>query len=140
MERNLDHWSARLPANLKEHVVWPVRVEAHHDDGVPASKWRGYDALGLLCYYRHSFSQWDAAFDDEDRPLTQLLREEHFECMAQPGRDLGAPRAAHRRGWQGGRRGAGQRLRGGRAAGHPAALSPWPHQKRIRFTAASRCT
>jgi hypothetical protein len=57
-----------------------VRTEAHHDDGVPASKWRGYDALGLLCWYRHRFSQWDAAFDDTDQPVIQLLREEHFEA------------------------------------------------------------
>lgn len=80
MEREISHWQSRLPANLHDHVVWPVRVEEHHDDGVPASKWRGYDALGLLCYYRHRFSQWDAALDDEDRPMIQLLREEHFEA------------------------------------------------------------
>lgn len=49
MERNRDFWQARLPINLHEHVVWPVRMEEHHDDSVPASKWRGYDVLGLLC-------------------------------------------------------------------------------------------
>jgi len=80
MEREPDHWQARLPDNLHEQVVWPVRFEAHHDDSVPASKWRGYDALGMLCYYRHRFSQWDAAFDDTDQPVIQLLREEHFEA------------------------------------------------------------
>ena len=61
-------------------MVWPVRTEAHHDAGVPASKWRGYDALGLLCWYRHRFSQWDAALDDDDCPMVTLLREEHFEA------------------------------------------------------------
>jgi hypothetical protein len=80
LERDTHHWQARLPANLHEHMVWPVRIEEHHDDDVPASKWRGYDALGMLCYYRHRFSQWDAAFDDEDQPMAQLLREEHFEA------------------------------------------------------------
>lgn len=80
MERDTDHWQARLPENLERHVVWPVRIESHHDDGVPASKWRGYDALGLLCYYRHRFSQWDAAFDDDDQPVARLLREEDFEA------------------------------------------------------------
>lgn len=44
MDRAIDHWAARLPAALLPHVVVPLRVEAHHDDGVPASKWRGYDA------------------------------------------------------------------------------------------------
>lgn len=80
MERLSDAWQARLPDNLHEHVVWPVRVEAHHDDSVPASKWRGYDALGLLCWYRHRFSQWDAAFDDSEEAEALLLREEEFEA------------------------------------------------------------
>jgi hypothetical protein len=87
MDRESDHWQARLPANLHAHVVWPVRTEAHHDDSVPASKWRGYDALGLLCWYRHRYSQWDAAFDDEDQPEARLLREEDFEAW----RSLGGP-------------------------------------------------
>lgn len=80
MERIANHWQAHLPDRLHEHVVWPVRFEAHHDDGVPASKHRGYDALGLLCWYRHHFSQWDASFDDDDQPTVQLLREEEFEA------------------------------------------------------------
>lgn len=80
MDRHDDHWQAHLPANLIDHVVIPVRTEHHSDDSVPASKWRGYDALGLLCWYRHRFSQWDAAFDDDDQPQMQLLREEDFEA------------------------------------------------------------
>lgn len=80
MERDLDHWQARLPEALHEHVVWPVKWEAHHDDGVPASKWRGYDALGLLCWYRHRYTQWNAALDGEELPVVQLLREEEFEA------------------------------------------------------------
>ena len=80
MERSDDHWQARLPDTLLEHVVWPVRVESHHDDSVPAAQWRGYDALGLLCYYRHPFSQRDGALDDDDATTTVLLREEHFEA------------------------------------------------------------
>jgi hypothetical protein len=79
MERDTLHWQARLPARLLEHVVWPVRTEAHHDDSVPASKWRGYDALGLLCWYRHRFSQWDAGLDGDDAEV-RLLREEDFEA------------------------------------------------------------
>lgn len=31
------------------------RFEFHHDESIPASKWRGYDAAGELCWYRHSF-------------------------------------------------------------------------------------
>ena len=58
MDRNPDHWQARLPENLLASVVWPVRVESHHDDEVPAAKWRGYD----------------------DHPVLQLLREEDFEA------------------------------------------------------------
>lgn len=80
MERFPTHWQARLPETLLAHVVWPVRFDEHHDDGVPASKQRGYDALGLLCWYRHRFSQWDADFDDDDQPLVRLLREEDFEA------------------------------------------------------------
>lgn len=80
MERPHDHWQARLPENLQPHVVIPVRFETHHDDSVPASKWRGYDALGQLCWYRHHFSQWDADFDDDDVPMVRLLREEEFEA------------------------------------------------------------
>ena len=87
MERIANHWQARLPENLLEHVVWPVRFEAHHDDGVPASKYRGYDALGLLCWYRHRYSQWDASFDDDDQPMAQLIQEEEFEAW----RSLGGP-------------------------------------------------
>jgi hypothetical protein len=80
MDRETDHWQARLPASLRPHVVMPVRVEVHRDDEVPASKWRGYDALGLLCWYRHRFSQWDARFDGDDEPVAHLLREEDFEA------------------------------------------------------------
>jgi hypothetical protein len=81
MERITDHWQARLPDRLLAHVIWPVRLEAHHDASVPASKWRGYDVTGTLCYYRHHFSQWDAALDgDDDQPAAHLLREEDFEA------------------------------------------------------------
>ncbi|GAA0747195.1 hypothetical protein LRH25_23620 [Ideonella azotifigens] len=80
MEREPQSWQARLPAELQAQVCWPVRIESHHDDGVPASKWRGYDALGLLCYYRHHFSQWDYSFDDEDQPCMRMLRAEDFEA------------------------------------------------------------
>lgn len=80
MERHDDTWQARLPAELHAHVHWPVRVESHHDDGVPASKWRGYDVLGNLCWYRHHFAQWDFSFDDEDEPCMRLLRSEDFEA------------------------------------------------------------
>jgi len=80
MERQNDSWEMRLPESLHEHVVWAVRMEAHHDDGVPASKWRGYDSLGQLCYYRHRFSQRDVSFDDDDQPRSQLLRVEDFEA------------------------------------------------------------
>ena len=80
MERQTETWQARLPQTLLAHVVWPVRMEAHHDDAVPASKWRGYDDDGTLCYYRHHFAQWDAAIDgDDDAPLAVLLREEDVD-------------------------------------------------------------
>jgi len=84
MERHDDAWQARLPMELLPHVIWPVRTEAHHDDSVPASKWRGYDVLGVLCWYRHHYAQWDFTFDDEDEPCMRMLRSESFEawrCM-----------------------------------------------------------
>jgi hypothetical protein len=80
MERLYDRWQNRLPEQLLPHIVPPARVESHHDDSVPASKWRGYDAQGLLCWYRHHYSQWDAWFDDDDLPMMQLLQEEEFEA------------------------------------------------------------
>ena len=80
MERDEDHWRARLPDSLVAHVVWPVRVEAHHDDGVPASKWRGYDVLGLLCYYRHHYSRWSAPYDDDEGAPNELQQQEDFEA------------------------------------------------------------
>jgi len=80
MEREPDTWQTRLPAELLAQVMWPVRLEAHHDDSVPASKWRGYDLHGLLCYYRHRFSQWDSSLDAEGEPMAVLLRDEHFEA------------------------------------------------------------
>lgn len=81
MQRITDHWQARLPQKLLEQVAWPIRVEEHHDPEVPASKWRGYDLQGRLCYYRHRYSQWDATLDGEDgEPMVQLLRAEEFEA------------------------------------------------------------
>jgi hypothetical protein len=65
VERDAGRWQARLPAALVDQVAWPLRVESFHDDAVPSSKWRGYDALGLLCYYRHVFSRWSTDFDDD---------------------------------------------------------------------------
>jgi hypothetical protein len=64
LERDAEHWQARLPAELIDHVAWPVRMQTFRDDAVPASKWRGYDALGLLCYYRHVYSRWSSDFDE----------------------------------------------------------------------------
>ena len=80
MDRHPDPWQARLPARLLPHLVPPVRVEVHHDDDVPATKWRGYDALGLLCWYRHVYSLWDARLDADEEPYALLLREEDFEA------------------------------------------------------------
>ncbi|MEK8033404.1 hypothetical protein AACH06_21505 [Ideonella sp. DXS29W] len=83
MERNDESWQARLPAELHAAVCWPVRMESHHDDSVPASKWRGYDVHGRLCYYRHHYAQWDYQFDDEDQPFMRMLRSESFEAWRQ---------------------------------------------------------
>ena len=81
MERLDDHWQARLPIELLAHVIWPVRLEVHHEPDVPASKWRGYDPAGGLCYYRHRYTQWDAMIDrDDDVPVLTLLRAEDFEA------------------------------------------------------------
>lgn len=81
MDRRSDHWAARLPRSLVDLVIAPVQVEVHHDPSVPASKWRGYDVFGRLCWYRHHFSQWDASFDDDEgEGFVQLLRAETFEA------------------------------------------------------------
>jgi hypothetical protein len=89
LERDGGHWQARLPAGLLHLVAWPVRVEAFHDDAVPSSKWRGHDALGLLCYYRHVFSRWSIDLDDaesgpglavDDPNACELLQQEDLEA------------------------------------------------------------
>jgi len=79
MERYPESWQARLPADLHEKVFWPQRVEAFHEDSVPAAKWRGYDTVGKLCYYRHVFTQWDDVYDDED-PYRRLILSESLEA------------------------------------------------------------
>ncbi len=80
MERDTEHWQARLPETLHHEVVWPVRVRTLHDDGVPVSKWHGFDALGLLCWVGHRHTQWSAPLDDDDPAHKLLLREEEFEA------------------------------------------------------------
>ncbi|HYN58169.1 MAG TPA: hypothetical protein VET87_01275 [Rubrivivax sp.] len=87
MEREGGHWQARLPAELVEQVVWPVRMQAFHDDDVPASKWRGYDTLGLMCYYRHVYSRWSTDFDEagsavggRGQPPCELQQQEDLEA------------------------------------------------------------
>jgi hypothetical protein len=79
MLRDPDSWLARLPLGLLDQVVWPQRVESFHDDSVPASKWRGYDTDGDLCYYRHWFSLWEDQADDEE-PYRRLLLSESLEA------------------------------------------------------------
>lgn len=79
MKFDLDSWLARLPFDRLSLIVQPVRVEKFHDDLTPASKWRGYDGSGMLCYYRHSFSQWEDIFD-RDAPLLRLILSEHLEA------------------------------------------------------------
>jgi hypothetical protein len=79
MERYPESWQARLPSELIAWVVWPQRVESFHDESVPAAKWRGYDAAGNLCYYRHRFTLWDDVYDDEE-PYQRLILSESLEA------------------------------------------------------------
>jgi len=79
MEHNQTHWRARLPEAWHADVVPPLDVEAHSDDSLPASKWRGYDEHGVLCYYRHHYAQWNYGPDD-DRRFMRLMRSESFEA------------------------------------------------------------
>jgi hypothetical protein len=79
MERYPETWQARLPCAMMAFVVWPARVESFHDDSVPAAKWRGYDACGKLCYYRHRFTQWEDVYDDEE-PYRRLILSETLEA------------------------------------------------------------
>ena len=79
MLRESDSWQARLPIEMLERVVCPQRVESFHDKSVPASKWRGYDSVGALCYYRHWFALWDDCPDDEE-PYRRLMVSESLEA------------------------------------------------------------
>lgn len=80
MERNDGGCLARLPNALWAQVVTVERIEFFHDDSVPASKWRGYDAAGALCWYRHSFQRWNESFDDEDQPCLRHAGSETLEA------------------------------------------------------------
>jgi hypothetical protein len=79
MERYPETWQARLPSELIAWVIWPSRVESFHDESVPASKWRGYDAGQNLCYDRHSFTLWEDVYDDEE-PYQRLILNESLEA------------------------------------------------------------
>ncbi|MBU0604470.1 MAG: hypothetical protein KKD25_18945 [Gammaproteobacteria bacterium] len=79
MDRRDEGWQTGLPDDMKDSVVEPVSREAFHDDSVPASKWRGYDADGALCWYRHSFQLWEERFDDEDIPYMLQVASELLE-------------------------------------------------------------
>jgi|JI6StandDraft_1071083.scaffolds.fasta_scaffold979078_1 hypothetical protein len=75
---------SRLPDALWAQVVEVDRSEFFHDESVPASKWRGYDATGALCWYRHSFQLWHDSFDEEDQPCLRHAGSEILEawrCM-----------------------------------------------------------
>lgn len=80
MDRLSLNWLARLPVELHELVIPPARIESFHDDSVPASKWRGYDIAGELCYYHHSYTLWEQLFDDEDEPCLRQLEAESLEA------------------------------------------------------------
>lgn len=80
MERGDGGWLSRLPAELWARVITVERIESFHDDSVPASKWRGYDADGTLCWYRHSFQLWSERFDDEDEPCRSHTVSEMLEA------------------------------------------------------------
>lgn len=73
-------WLSRLPDALWTQVVTVERIGRFHDDSVPASKWRGYDAAGALCWYRHSFQLWNESFDDEDEPCFRHAGSEMLEA------------------------------------------------------------
>lgn len=80
MERIDESWLARLPEDVADSVVMPQRIESFHDDSVPASKWRGYDSGGNLCWYRHSFQLWVESFDEDDEPCFRHNGGEELEA------------------------------------------------------------
>jgi hypothetical protein len=80
MERLSDSWQVRLPVELHDMVVAPVVTEAFHDDTIPASKWRGYDAGGELCYYHHTYTLWQDSFDEDEMPCRHQIEAESLEA------------------------------------------------------------
>ncbi|GAB4063267.1 hypothetical protein [Uliginosibacterium sediminicola] len=80
MERSFENWQARLPIELQDMVIAPAYIESFHDDSIPASKWRGYDSSGEICYYRHTYTLWQECFDDEDQPYLRQLEAEALEA------------------------------------------------------------
>ncbi|WP_341674808.1 hypothetical protein [Niveibacterium sp. SC-1] len=80
MERLSDSWQVRLPVELHDMVVPPIVTESFHDDSIPASKWRGYDATGELCYYHHTYTLWQDGFDDEELPFLLQIEAESLEA------------------------------------------------------------
>ncbi len=83
MQSDPEIWQSRLPIELQTSVIRPQRVEFFHDASVPASKWRGYDARGGLCYYRHSFSLREDVYEDEE-PYQRLILRESLEAWRSP--------------------------------------------------------
>lgn len=80
MERALNTWQTRLPSELQGIVIAPSRIESFHDDSIPASKWRGYDQHGQMCYYHHTYTLWQDHFDDDDEPCLLQLEAESLEA------------------------------------------------------------
>lgn len=84
MERHVESWRARLPVELLDMVIAPVHIESFHDDSVPASKWRGYDTSGQLCYYHHTYTLWDECIDAEDETYLRQIEAESLEAWRCP--------------------------------------------------------
>ena len=72
-------WRERLPDELRAWVIWPRQMEQFRDAEIPASKWRGIDLRGDLCYYRHRFTLWEDVYDDEE-PYRRLVLSESVEA------------------------------------------------------------
>jgi len=80
MERLIETWQTRLPVELHDLVTPPQHIESFHDDSIPASKWRGYDARGGMCYYHHTYTLWQEFFDEDDQPYMRQLEAESLEA------------------------------------------------------------
>jgi len=59
------NWKTGLPRESGPATVAPVALEQFVDEEASARRIKGYDHLGIMCYYHHAFALGRERFDEE---------------------------------------------------------------------------